>query len=193
MMIVSSRLLYLNLFSDNTVSLRMFPPFRLVGSTLIVGFFNFSDIDILVQMSLFCASKAVQQHQCLLPNRCQSDLRSCDSQKCCQTSPYVHWTFSWEMKLPLIESHFLSGFIAMNNLEKKKIASYLALFTICFFVFSAASIIHSTVFTRHLRYATYNAGAGTVVTGGDELLVCQTHVFTYMNISCAYTYYLLTV
>lgn len=86
------------------------------------------------------------------------------------------------MKLPLIESHFLSGFIAMNNLEKKKIASYLALFTICFFVFSAARIIHSTVFTKHLRYATYNAGAGTVVTGGDELLVCQTHVFTYMNI-----------
>lgn len=117
-------------FLDNTVWLKMFPQFRLVGSTLIVGLFNFSDIGILVQMTLFCASKAVQQHQCLLLNRRQLDLASCDGPKCCQTSPHVHWTFNWEMKLPLIESQILSGFIAMNHLEKKKkIASYLELFS----------------------------------------------------------------
>lgn len=149
-------------FLDNTVWLRMFPQFRLVGSTLIVGLFNFSDIGILVQMSLFCASKAVQQHQRLLPNRRQLDLASCDGPKCCQTSPYVHWTFNWEMKLPLIESQFLSGFIAMNHLEKKKKNCFIfgALFTICFFVFSAARVSHSTIFAEHLGYAASDAGAG---------------------------------
>lgn len=181
MMILLVHVCYIS-FLDNTVWLRMFPQFRLVGSTLIVGLFNFSDIGILVQMTLFCASKAVQQHQCLLPNRRQLDLASCDGPKCCQTSPHVHWTFNWEMKLPLIESQFLSGFIAMNHLEKKK--KLLHIWSSFHHMFLCILCCQSHSFNnicRALRVCRLRCG-GWTVTGGDELFMCQIHVPTHRNI-----------